>query len=133
MTAEQYLENYKKLETMVANKRVERQRKLEQATDITSKLTDIKVKSSGSKQKVADAAIDCATIDKRIEELEAEMQEIIDTIEQLPELQYDILHKHYIQYMTLGEIANIRNYSKSWVEKTHRKALDAVESLLKSA
>ncbi len=132
MTAEQYLECYKKLETMVANKRVERLRKLEQATDITSKLTDVKVKSSGSKQKVADAAIECAAIDKRIEELEAQMQKIIDTIEQLPELQYDVLHKRYVQYMTINEIASSRNYSRCWVDKTLRKALNAVESLLNS-
>lgn len=133
MTAVHYLENYRKLETMVANKRKEKLRKLEQATDITSKLTDIKVNSSGSKQKVADAVIDCVAIDKRIAELEAQMQEIIDTIEKLPELQYDILHKRYIQYWTTEEIAESRSYSKSWVEKIHRKALNAVESLLNSA
>ena len=133
MTAEEYLQSYQKKETIIANKRIERKRKLEQATDITSKLTEVKVKSSSNKQKVAAAAINCAAIDKQIEKLESEMQEIINTIEKLPELQYDILHKRYIQYWTMDEIAESRNYSKSWVEKTHRKALDAVESLLNSA
>lgn len=133
MSAQRFLENYKKLETMVANKRIERLRKFEQATDITAKLSDMKVKTSGNKQRVAEAAVDCAMIDERIKELEAQMQHIIDTIEKLPTAQYDVLHKRYIQYLEFDNIASEMNYSKSWTEKIHRKALESIESLLNSA
>ena len=60
----------------------------------------------------------------------AKRNEIIGVIEQLPEASYDILHKIYIQGMTLDEVAYARDKSRSWAASLHGTALKHLQDIL---
>lgn len=58
-------------------------------------------------------------------------QERIKTIEKVSDtLQYSILHKHYVQYKTFGEIAGEEGYTYSWVLENHAKGLKKVQNII---
>ena len=140
MTAKDYLLEIKRLDTLIQNKTAEKRKweivTLEMATVITASTEGERVQSSGSKQRIADtvdSGIDrVRRIEKRIKELYAQMDAIIADIERLPEEYSDILHKVYVQYMSLKEVAAIRDESYSTVATNHGRALKMVSDILES-
>lgn len=136
--AKEYLEKIKWYETLIKNKKAEKKKwaedMLESATSITPQMSGEKVQSSGSKHKMADT-IDSGVdrvrkIERRIQELFAKMDAIIEDIEQLPEDKSDILHKVYVQYMSLKEVAASRGESYSSVTTNHGIALKMIADIL---
>ena len=133
-----YLMEIKRIDTLIQNKRSEKiywqEIMMERATSTTAQMSADRVQSSGSKHKMADAVDSCTDrvrkIEKRIQELFAEMDEIIAVIDGLPERESDILHKVYVQYMSLKEVAVSRGESKSTVETNHGIALKMVSDIL---
>ena len=134
MKAKNYLRQLNKLDKLISNKMAEKARWQEIARGTTSFSSGERVQSSGNQQKMASAveryvdiefeivqSID-ALIDKRLE--------IIGVIEQLNAAEYDLLHKVYVQYMTLYEAAEALNKSYSWVTTIHGRALKNVQRLL---
>ena len=74
-----------------------------------------RVQSSGSQSKMADAINKCvdmeAEIDRLIDELIAIKKEVIEAIEKIDSpVEYDLLHRRYIQFQTLQEIADHYGY-----------------------
>lgn len=136
--AKDYLGQIKKIDSLINNKIKEREQWFELATSCTAKLGDDKVQSSGSQQKMADAMHRCMEIDKEIEkyidELIDKKLEIINTIEKLPEKEYDVLHKIYIQELSFDETAESMKppKSRSWVNSKHGIALQLLAELLVS-
>ena len=138
MTAKSYLEEIKRIDTLIQNKRKEiaywREVMYGRATNTTPQMSGDRVQSSGSKQKMADTVdsyIDrVRKIEHRIDELFAQMDSIIAMIERLPEDKSDILHKVYVQYMSLKEVAAIRGESYSWVATNHGYALKMIDDML---
>ena len=65
-----------------------------------------------------------------IESLYKERCEIIRTIEELPEAEYDVLHKVYVQGRTLYEVAADRKISYSLATTIHGRALKHLDSLI---
>lgn len=136
--AKAYLGGIKRIDTLIKNKRREKdywqEEMMERATNITPQMSGDRVQSSGSKHKMADTVDSCVDrvrkIEKRIQELFDEMDEIIAVIESLPERESDILHKVYVQYMSLKEVAASRGESKSTVETSHGIALKMVSDIL---
>lgn len=136
--AKEYLEQIKRYDTLIQNKRSEKiywmEIMMERATSITPQMSGEKVQSSGSKHKMADTVDSCVDrvrkIEKRIEELFDKMDAIITDIEQLPEDKSDILHKVYVQYMSLKEVAAIRGESYSTVTTNHGIALKMILDIL---
>lgn len=57
-------------------------------------------------------------------------RERIKTIEKLCGLHYDILHLHYVQYISLKKIAKEKNYAYSYVLELHKEAKEALQELL---
>lgn len=139
MTAKGYLERVQHIDMLIKNKTAEKERyrelTMEITTSVTPHMSSDKVQSSGSKQKMADAVESCIDyerkIDRRIAELTAERDAIIETIEQLPMDKYDLLHLVYVQYKTLKEAAAIRHESYSWVTTNHGIALKMIDAILK--
>lgn len=137
-TAKEYLGEIKRLDTQIQNKMSEKdywqERMYERATSITPQMSGDRVQSSGSKHKMADTVDSCVDrvrkIEKRIQELFAEMDEIILVIDGLPETESDILHKVYVQYMSLKEVAASRGESYSSVTTNHGIALGMVSDIL---
>ena len=147
MKAKEYLKQLQKLNRMIENKLMEKEQWKTIACGIsapTAPETGVRVQTSGSQQKMADAVaryLDMESeIDQCIDALVDTRTEIIAVIEQLPPAQYDLLHKAYvgvvqdesIHYMTLPEIADLYQRSRSWANVVHGRALANVQKILDS-
>lgn len=130
MTAKRYLKQIEKYDTMIRNKRDEQQRWRDIATSIVANCEGERVQSSGNPQRMANAAEYTADLEAEIEECKVKRREIIATIERLDVIEYDLLHKVYVQYMTLKEVAIAKHNSESWATTTHGRALQHVQNIL---
>lgn len=134
MKAKKFLKQLEKLDTLIKNKLIEREQWKSVATGITAQTGGERVQSSGSQQKMADAVhryIDLETeINRCIDKLIDARQEVIAVIEQLNAIEYDLLHKLYVQHIPLDEVADKFDKSYSWVTTVHGRALRNVQTIL---
>lgn len=133
--AKVYLRQVENLDVRIQNKLIEQQQWRDIALGITASLGDERVQSSKSQQKMANAIEKCvdmeAEIDGLVDELVTIKREVISTIEKLDSpTEYNILHKRYIQFHTLQEIADDYGRDYGWVTTTHGRALKNVQALL---
>ena len=152
MDAKKFLQQVRKLDRMIENKREERDQWLLLATNITpgeAPETGVRVQTSSSQQKMADAidrSIDIgAQIEQTIRRLFEARQEIISVIEQLSAVEYDLLHRMYvgkvvidpktrrkhIVCMSLQEVADAYGNSYSWARGVHGSALKNVSRIIR--
>ena len=93
-----------------------------------------KVQSSGNPQKMADAVARYVDIEAEITEIIDRLidtkQEVISVIEKLNAIEYDLLHKVYIQHQTLLDVAIACERTYSWVTTVHGRALKNVQIIL---
>lgn len=144
MKAKEFLKQVLKLDKLIENKLIEREQWKSIAMGTTSGSADVivngvahkmdRVQSSGNPQKMADAVaryVDLeAEIDAVIDELVDTKKDVIAVIERLAPIEYDILHKMYIQHIALDEVADVCNKSYSWVTTIHGRALKQVQRIL---
>ncbi len=134
MKAKEYLQQIRKLDKMIENKLIEKKQWQEIATGTTSRMDGERVQSSGSQQKMADAidrALDIdAEIKLHIESLFRTKKDILSVIEQLNATEYDVLHKVYVQHLTLQEVADSYQNSYSWATTIHGHAIAHVQKIL---
>ena len=150
MKAEEFLEQIMKLDRMIENKQNERERWLMLAVNTTAGAapdTGVRVQSSGSKQRMADAVIRSVDIEAEIDDTICKMYEarkqIIGVIEQLPVEEYDVLHKLYVgevstdnhgrkhfAYMSIQEVADALGMSYSWASGKKGSALQRVKKII---
>lgn len=154
LTAKEYLEQIKKIDTLIKNTKNEIRNYEQQTLDVALSITpggetirktnkktgevewdDVygveKVKSSSSGNSFANAVINnvdsVSKLEKKIKALESCREEIIKSIESLPEPEYDVLYMVYAQYLTYAEVSIKRKCSKSTVERLHEKGLKSLE------
>ncbi len=134
MTAKEYLFQVKKLDMMISNKLQEVEHWKCIATSTNASGSGERVQASGSQQKMADAVARYMDIERDITAVIAELvdrrQEIIQTIEQLPVTEYDILHKVYIQGQDFNVVADEYGKSYSWTTTVHGRALRNLQKVL---
>lgn len=134
MKAKEYLQQVKKLDVMISNKIAEKAHWMAIASSTGAFSTTEKVQSSGSQQKMADAVdryIDIEReIDEQIDKLVDTKNELLGTIEQLDAIEYDLLHKIYVQYRPLNEVADSYGKTYSWATTVHGRALKNVQRIL---
>jgi DNA-directed RNA polymerase specialized sigma subunit len=144
MRSKEFLQQLVKLDMMIENKLIERDQWKSIAMGTTSGGADVmingvahkmdKVQSSGNPQKMADAVakyVDLeAEIDTVIDELIETKKDVIAVIEMLTPIEYNILHKVYVQRMELDEVAALCNKTYSWVTTIHGRALKNVQKIL---
>lgn len=135
--AKTYLKQVEKLDKQIANKLVEREQWRDIALGITANIGGEKVQTSGSQQKMADAVVKCVDMENEINNLIDDLvntkRKVIATIEQLESpTEYDILHKRYIQYWSLQEIADKYRKDYGWATTCHGRALKNVQNILDS-
>ena len=128
MQAIKYLRQIEKYNRLIENKGIEREQLRSIAYGITAKSDGERVQSSGNQQKMATAIERMVDLERQIISFEAAKAEIIGTIEQLEAIEYDVLHKVYVQGYELKEIDLGRSYS--WVKGVHRKAVSHVQRIL---
>ena len=133
--AKEFLSQVKRMDVLIKNKLVECQQWKDIALGITANMDGERVQSSGSQSKMADALIKCMDIENEVNALVDKLIdtriEVIKTIEQLGSpVQYDVLHMHYIQYLSYQEIADKYGNSYDWVKKTHKRALLNIKEIM---
>lgn len=133
--AQLYLESVERLDVRIRNKLKEQQQWKDIALGITANMDGERVQSSGGKDKMASAVERCvdmeAEIDNLIDELINAKKDVIQTIEELySPTEYDVLHKRYIQYMTLQEIADHYNRNYEWAKTTCKRGCQHVQVIL---
>lgn len=114
LKAQEHLEKIQEIENKIRRKLTEKRRWFELATNTAPNMSDdVRVQSSGSKEKMANAVVkgvyDDSIIDLQVAKLTAQRQEIIDVIESLPEPYCDILYRIYVEYTPLKDLSYIRN------------------------
>lgn len=142
--AKEYLLQIRKLEELITGKRWELEQMLAAAEGMTAYGEDVvidgqrhaldKVQTSGNPQRMADAV--CSYVDVKTRALQdiagwqAEQQERISMIQPLPETEYKLLHRVYVQGMTLRDAADDLERSYSWATTVHGIALKRVQEAL---
>ena len=135
LDAKSYLRQVEKLDVRIQNKLIERQQWENIALGITASIGGERVQSSGSQQKMADAVEKCVDMEREIDALVDSLietkKDVIATIEQLESpTEYDILHKRYIQFIPLQEIAELYRREYTTVTTAHGRALKNVQNIL---
>ena len=135
--AQIFLEQVKRVDTIIPNKLIEIQQWYDIATSITATMNGECVQSSGSKQKMADAVNKCLDVvnelEGQVDQLRGIKKEVTQTIEQLySPIEYDVLHKRFVQGMTLEEIDEHYNKGDGWAKVTCFRAIKHVQAVLKN-
>ncbi len=144
MDAKEFLKQLQKLDKMIENKSIEKEQWKSIALGITSSSKTIiikgvqhamdKVQAQGEQQKMADAVARYVDIEHEIaliiDKLIDARKDVISVIEQLPAVEYDLLHKVYVQCFTLDEYAARCGNSYSWATTIHGRALKEVQRIL---
>lgn len=164
MRAKDFLQQIEKLELMIENKKAEKIRWKDIASNITSSFNNVlvevkppkyefrngmiieiekgkyelqgmdRVQSSGNPQKMENAVDEFMNLDEEIIQCEIWLiecqNEITRTIELLSPTEYDLLHKVYIQKMSLSDVGQKRNKSYSWAKAVHGSALKNLQIIL---
>ena len=139
-----FLKQIEKLDKIIENKMIERQQWKDMALGLSAGGESIridgvlhnmdKVQSSGNPQKMADAVakyVDLERdIDRYIDRLIVAKMDVINVIEQLNPIEYDVLHKIYVQKCTFYDVADAYDKTYSWVTTIHGRALKSVKKIL---
>lgn len=135
MKAQEFLRQVRKLDLQITNKLIEQQQWKDIALGITANMDGERVQSSGGKSKMANAVEKCvdmeAEIDSLVDKLIDTKKEVIQAIEQLDSpTEYDVLHRRYIQFLSLQEIADHYRKDYGWATTTHGRALKSLQEIL---
>ena len=135
MDAKEFLRQVKKLDLQIKNKLIERQQWKDIALGITASMEGERVQSSSSQQKMADAVGRCvdmeSEIDSLVDKLVDTKKEVVQMIERLDSpTEYDVIHRRYIQFQSLQDIADHYRKDYGWATTVHGRALKHVQELL---
>ena len=121
MNIDKYLQNISLIDSKIANKVYELEMWKEIAEGSGTGDGE-RVQASSNQQKMADAVIRYADIEKEIETLRAEKRLFVERIERLPRNYYLLLHDVYIKGLTLKESERMNQKKTSWGSTTHARA-----------
>ncbi len=134
MRAKEYLRQLEKLDSMIENKLIERQRWRDLATDTTAAIRGERVQSSGNQQRMESAIVSMIELEREIDacidRLVDTRRDVISVIEQLNATEYDLLHKIYVQHIPIYDVAAKSDKSYSWTTTVHGRALKNVQNIL---
>lgn len=136
MNAEFYLNQVKMLDQLIDAKLAERVRLNEIATNISPKLPDgMPHSNTGMVSKTMENAIINLVmleqeIDKLIDKYVNYKQEVISNLEKLSPIEYGVLHRYYIRYMTLEQIAEDMGYCRQQIWRLKKKGLENLEDVI---
>lgn len=130
MQAEKYLEQIKKIDAIISNKLKEYKRWVDVADGMGGFSVGDRVLSSRNLHKGSDAIAEYIDIESEINALKARKKAILDTIQQLPYTEYEILYKIYVEGYMLKELPSQFDRSYDWVRMKKRKALEMLQDIL---
>ncbi len=128
-----WLEQVKMLDELVDAKIAERQQWMELGTKMTPEMSGMP-HAPGVSDKVGNAASRLGDLITELDEITDmfidHKQQVINTLEKLPAEEYGVLHRHYIQYKTLGKVASEMNYSYMQVWRIKEQGLKRLRTML---
>jgi DNA-directed RNA polymerase specialized sigma24 family protein len=134
MNAKEFLRQVEKLDRLIENKMVEVQQWRAIAKNTTTTLSADRVQSSHNPQKIQDAICKYmdleAEINRDIDALVDAKSDVLRVIEQLGATDYDVLHKIYVQGLTLQDVASAYDRAYGWATTRHGIALKRVQRIL---
>ena len=130
MGAVEYLQRIEKIDALLENKKEDYERAFAVAGGMGGFSACDSVQSSKNFQKMPDAVCKYIEIEKEMDDLKRERKAIVETLEQLPAVDYDLLFKTFVQGYSLKEIAKHFDKSYDWAKKRKRTALDLLQSVL---
>ncbi len=136
MDVQRWLEKVRKLDELINAKLVERDRLIVMATDISPRPLDgMPHDNTGTvSHKMENAVINlidlAKEIDKMVDKYVDYKQEVVKTLEMLPEKEYGVLHRHYIRYMTWEEVAGDMGYSTMQIWRIRKNAFKILEGVI---
>lgn len=136
MDAEKWLNQVKKMDQLIDAKLAEREQYIDMATDISAKPFDGMPHSNTGlvPQKMQNAVINLVMlaneIDKLIDQYIDYKQQVISVLEKLPEVEYGVMHRYYIRYMTWEQVAEDMGYSVRQVLRIRKKSLQILEDVI---
>ena len=132
MTNEEYLGMIEKLNLLITNKILEKEELFTIATKTTQD-NDGMPHATGTSDKVGNSTVKIvekeAEIDRVIDLFYDLKQEIIGQIQKLPAEEYDVLHKSFVQGMSLVDIADEKGKSLTMIKKIRRTGIANVKIL----
>ena len=136
LEAKLYLKEIEKYEKIIKNKLEELQHLRELAVSFNYNSNSDVVQNSCDADKIGSTV--GQIIDKEndlksiIDEYTSKRQERIAVIEELKDpVEYDIIHKRYVQMKSLDEVAIELGYSYVWICKKHNSALLNIQKIRK--
>ena len=141
MTAKEYLQQIRALKNEIKNKESELFLLECLATGTTVSTDREPVQTSGTSDKVGTLAVKILMMQDEIFKLKAEALElisecvsVIEKVRELPyktaETQYNILHKRYVGFKTLKQIAKEECYDYDYIRELHGVALQNVSKIM---
>ena len=131
MTAERYLEQIKKIDAIISNKKRDYGRWVEIAEGLGGGLSvEDRVQTTRNLHRGSNAIIEYICIEDEIKELEKKRRGIIETIERLPYYEYRVLYGEYVDGYMLKELTSQLDKSYAWVKNKKREALRLLQIIL---
>ena len=135
MNVEKWLEDVRMTDEKINAKLAERVRLIEIATDISPRSFDgMPHNDTGVSQKMQNAVANLIDLEKELNRLIDDYidykRSVVNILEKLPAKYYGVLHRYYIRYMTLEQIAEDMNYSTMQVWRIKKKGLKNLENVI---
>ena len=136
MNVEKWLNQVKMMDQLIDAKLAERDRLNALATDISAKPFDGMPHSNTGmvSQKMQDAVIKMVMlaheIDKLIDQYIDYKKEVVSMLEKLSDVEYGVLHRYYIRYMTWEQVAEDMGYSIRQIMRIKKKSLKNLEDVI---
>ena len=130
MDAKEYLKKVEDNECIIANKQIEMQYWIDMATGISSGMGGERVQATKTSHPMENKVVEASLIDDEIKRLKAEIKEVINTIQLLPRMEYDILYRVYIRHMPIKVASIDAKRSYSWGKAMHNRALNELQKIL---
>ena len=147
MGAKEYLLQVPKAHAIINGKLAEMKQWGDIATNISPYVHTVRIggkeygmervqNSKDNYDSIGDAVAICVDMQDELVEAVEQYKEVIKevsrTIEQLPQVEYEVVHGLYIQGKTLWEVADELDKSYSAVTTAHSRALQDLEEILES-
>lgn len=135
MNVETWLLQVKKLDELISAKTAERERLMEIATDISPRPMDgMPFDNTGTvSQRIPNAVIKIIEVEeeinKVIEQYISISTQIAKFLELLPDKEYGVLHRYYIQHKTYEEIAKDMGYCTTQIWRIKNNGLKILKKL----
>lgn len=130
MTAIEYLKQIHKLEDMILNKLAEYRHWVEVAEGMSGYSDGDKVQTTRNLNLIPNAIGNYIDLEGEIKALRQRRAQIIKTIESLPQSEYNVIYKLFVEDFTMKEVAYQLSKSYDWVKLKKRSALRRIQAMI---